>query len=96
MSDLPNMLKGPIALEYSDTVHTAWMAYDEKKPKPEHTHDKGCPEHTHNSCPPCEDTAGGGDTCSSCKSNGDCAEKKKAAFHPAVAGWMAPPPLPPA
>jgi hypothetical protein len=98
MSDLPEMMSGAIALEYHDTVHTAWMSYGEEQKEPSRGKDK-C-----DSRQPCNDTVPvdctvDGQSCpvGDCKS-GDapiCAPRK-ADFHPVVAGWSVPPPLPPA
>ena len=99
MPNLPKMLTGAIALEFQDTVHAAWASAEEEKKKHKE-HSKSVYECQ--SCGICADTVDDtctvvGDTCSAgCKAGTDDCQKKKATFEPLVAGWSAPPPLPPA
>jgi hypothetical protein len=91
MSDLPEMLRGAIALEYHETVHTALMS-DKDNEKYEERSDSHAPC---DSCPPCAETLNGPTCDGGCKS-GDplvCPDNKTT-FEPAVAAWSAPPPLP--
>ena len=106
MNDFPEMLRGAIAIEHEDAIRTAWQA-EERKAEGKNYPERSDSVQPCDSCPPCGATVGGitcgractgdtcGNTCDETCATCDpiCAPKK--AFQPAVAGWSAPPPLPP-